>query len=144
MTYARWLLVAAALLGGAAPARAWDDYQIIQWQPRDQPAYAALKRIGVTAAKVMANRDGTGTPVEQQYAPMLAAGLPWYVENITTDFYSAYHRWFPGRQVNWRFIEAQQRFQQNPDDESVFWRDPSFADPVWQKRITRPPDRHRA
>ena len=37
--------------------------------------------------------------------------------------------------MNWRFIEAQQRFQQNPDDETVFWRDPSFADPAWQQRI---------
>jgi hypothetical protein len=129
-----WLLVAGALLG-ATPARAWDDYQIIQWQPRTQAAYAALKRLGVTAATVMANRDGTQTPVEQQYAPMLAAGLPWYVENIATDFYSAYHRWFPDRPVNWRFIEAQHRLRQDPDDTEVFWRDPSFADPVWQKRI---------
>ena len=117
------------------PAHAWDDYQIIQWQSRNEPVYAALKRLGVTAAMVMANRDGTGTPVEKQFAPMQAAGLSWYVENIATDFYSAYHRWFPNREVNWRFVEAQQRFQQNPDDETVFWRDPSFADPAWQQRI---------
>jgi hypothetical protein len=129
------LIVAGALLGGAAPAHGWDDYQIIQWQSREQPVYAALKRLGVTAAKVMADRDGTGIPVEQQYAPMLAVGLHCYVENIATDFYSAYHRWFPGRAVNWRFIEAQQRLRQDPDDETVFRRDPSFADPMWQKRI---------
>ena len=135
MKAALWPLVAGALLGGALPAHAWNDYQIIQWQSRNEPVYAALKRLGVTAAKVMANRDGTGTPVEQQCAPMLAAGLSWYVENIATDFYSAYHRWFPGRTVNWRFIEAQQRLQLNPEDEAVFWRDPSFADPVWQQRI---------
>jgi hypothetical protein len=131
---ARWLLVAGALLA-AMPARAWDDYQIIQWQSRNEPAYAALKRLGVTAAMVMANRDGTGIPAEKQFAPMQAAGLSWYVENAATDFYSAYHRWFPNREVNWRFVEAQQCFQQNPDDETVFWRDPSFADPAWQQRI---------
>ena len=131
---ARWLLVAGALLA-AMPAHAWDDYQIIQWQPRNEPVYAALKRLGVTAAMVMANRDGTGIPAEKQFAPMRAAGLSWYVENAATDFYSAYHRWFPNREVNWRFVEAQQRFRQNPDDETVFWRDPSFADPAWQQRI---------
>ncbi len=129
------LLVGGALLGAAVPAHAWDDYQIIQWQSRNEPAYAALKQLGVTAATVMANRDGTGTPVEKQFVPMQAAGLSWYVENIATDFYSAYHRWFPGRKVNWRFVEAQQRLQQDPDDETVFRRDPSFADPVWQRRI---------
>jgi hypothetical protein len=130
-----WLLAAGSLLAGALPARAWDDYQIIQWQSRNEPVYAALRQLGVTAATVMANRDGNGTPVEKQFAPMQAAGLSWYVENIATDFYSAYHRWFPNHEVNWRFVEAQQRFQQNPDDETVFWRDPSFADPAWQKRI---------
>ena len=134
MKVARWQLVAGALLA-AMPAHAWDDYQIIQWQSRNEPVYAALKRLGVTAAMVMANRDGTGMPVEKQFAPMRAAGLSWYVENIATDFYSAYHRWFPNREVNWRFVEAQQRYQQNPDDETVFWRDPSFADPAWQQRI---------
>ena len=134
MKVARWLLVAGALLA-AMPVHAWDDYQIIQWQSRNEPVYAALKRLGVTAATVMANRDGTGTPVEKQFAPMRATGLSWYVENTATDFYSAYHRWFPNREVNWRFIEAQQRFQRNPDDETVFRRDPSFDDPAWQQRI---------
>ena len=87
MKAVRWLLAAGALLGGAAPAYAWDGYQIIQWQARNAPVYAVLNRLGVTAAKVMANRDGTGTPVEQQYGPMLATGLSWYVENVATDFY---------------------------------------------------------
>ena len=77
MKPACWVLVLGVLLGGATPARAWDDYQIIQWQPRDQPAYQALKRLGVTAGKVMANRDGTATPVAEHYAPMLAEGLRW-------------------------------------------------------------------
>jgi hypothetical protein len=133
--FRRALFVLAALLGAAAPARAWNDYQIIQWQPRGQPAYLALKQIGVTGAMVMADRDGTGTPVERRQAPLLATGLSWYVENIATDFYSAYHHWFRDRPVNWRFTEAQRRFQQYPDDATVFRRDPSFADPVWQKRI---------
>ncbi len=130
------LIAAAALLAAAVPARAaWDDYEIIQWQSRNAPAYAALKRLGVSAAMVMADRDGTGAPVQRQFAPMQAVGLSWYVENIATDFYASYHRWSPPREVNWRFVEAQQRLRQNPDDQTIFRRDPSFADPVWQQRI---------
>ena len=97
MTAARWLLIAAALVAFAPSARAWDDYQIIYWQQRNQAQLATLKQLGITAATVLADRDGTGTPVEQQIAPMLANGLRWYVENIATDFYAAYHRWFPGK-----------------------------------------------
>ncbi len=136
MSVIRWLVVAGVLFGAASPACAWDDYQIIEWQHRDAAQLATLKRLGVTAATVIANRDGTGMPVQQQFAPMLANGLRWYVENIATDYYSAYHRWFPDRKVNWRFVEAQQRYRQQPDDDTALWRDPSFADPVWQKRIS--------
>ena len=90
-----WLILLVALLGASHPARAWDDYQIIEWQHRDAAQLATLKQLGVTAATVIANRDGAGPPVRQQFAPMLATGLRWYIENIATDFYSAYHRWFP-------------------------------------------------
>lgn len=128
------LAVVAALFGAAAPAHAWDDFQIIEWQPRDAAQLATLKRLGVTAATVISRRDGRPIP-SQQYAPMLATGLRWYVENIATDFYSAYHRWSPGHAVNWRFVETQQRYQQNPDDEHALWRDPSLVDPVWLQRI---------
>jgi hypothetical protein len=132
---ARRLLLLVALSVAAAPARAWDDFQIIEWQHRDAAQLATLKQLGVTAATVLANRDGSGTPVERQFAPMLENGLRWYVENIATDYYSAYHRWSPPHPVNWRFLEAQQRFRARIDDESALWREPSFADPVWQRRI---------
>ncbi len=135
MRLASRLLLLAALIGVAAPAYAWDQFQIIEWQVRNEAQLVTLKRLGITAATVIAKRDDSGTPAEQQYAPILAAGLRWYIENIATDYYSAYHRWFPGRPVNWRFVEAQHRYQQNPDDVSLLWRDPSFVDPVWQQRI---------
>ena len=135
MRFALGLLLFAALGLAGIPARAWDDFQIIEWQHRDAAQLATLKQLGVTAATVVANRDGTGTPVEQQIAPMLANGLRWYVENIATDYYSAYHRWLPPHPVNWRFLDAQQRYRANPDDESALWRDPSLADPMWQRRI---------
>ena len=136
------LLVAAAILsfpswpGLTRPStQSWSDFQIIEWQRRDAAQLATLKQLGITAATVIANRDGSGIPVEQQIAPILSNGLRWYVENIATDYYSAYHRWSPPRPVNWRFQEVQHRYQQNPDDETALWRDPSFADPVWQARI---------
>ena len=135
MRFPHWLMLAGVLLGTSAQAHAWNDYQIIEWQARDAAQLATLKQLGVTAATVIANRDGTGKPVQQQFAPMLATGLHWYVENIATDFYSAYHRWFPNRAVNWRFVEVQHRYQQNPNDQTALWRDPSFSDPVWQRKI---------
>jgi hypothetical protein len=113
----------------------WDDFQIIEWQPRNEAQLVTLKQLGVTAGTVIADRDGTGMPVQQQIAPILANGLRWYVENIATDFYSAYHRWSPPHPANWRFLDAQRRYQQNPGDYTALLRDPSFADPVWRKRI---------
>ena len=127
------LLFAACV--GTANAESWPDYQIIEWQPRNAAELATLKRIGVTAATVIADRDGTGTPLPVQTAPLQQAGLRWYVENIATDFYSQYHRWTPGKPVNWRFVDLQQRYRANSDDLSALVRDPSLSDPVWQARI---------
>ena len=127
--------VVAIFLGSASAAQAWSDYQIIEWQPRDAAQWETLKRLGVTAGMVTANRDGTGTPLEQQTAPLRAADVRWYVENIATDFYSAYHRWFPDHRVNWRFLEAQARYRADPGDDRALWRDPSLLDRGWQRRI---------
>ncbi len=129
------LLTASLASVGAARAAAWPDYQIIEWQPRNAAQLATLKRIGVTAAAAIADRDGTGTPLAVQTAPLLQAGLRWYVENIATDFYAQYHRWTPGKPVNWRFVDLQHRYRANPDDLSALVRDPSLSDPVWQARI---------
>jgi hypothetical protein len=127
------LLVAASV--SPVKAEAWPDYQIIEWQRRDPAQLATLQRLGVTAAAVTADRDGTGTPLAVQTPPLLQAGLRWYVENIATDFYAAYHRWTPGKPVNWRFVDLQHRYRANPDDLSALVRDPSLSDPVWQARI---------
>jgi hypothetical protein len=62
---------------------------LIEWQPHCEAWLATLKWLGVTAPMVIANRDGAGTPVERQLAPMLANGLKSYVENIATDYYAA-------------------------------------------------------
>jgi len=129
------VLLLLVLTAGSAAAASWPDYQIIEWQPRNAAQLATLKRIGVTAGMVIADRDGTGTPLPVQTAPLVQAGLRWYVENIATDFYSAYHRWTPGKTVNWRFQDLQRRYRADPDDLSALVRDPSLSDPVWQARI---------
>ena len=136
---ARFLAQAATvLLSLAAPVHAadWPRFEIIQWQARTPAQLETLKRIGVTAGKVTANREGNGTPVQEQFAPLHAAGMRWFVENIATDYYASYHRWTPGKIEHWRFLDAQQRYSANPNDPSVMLRDPSFLDPVWQTRIT--------
>jgi len=135
-TGVRWLL-AAACLTIAAPAFAdpWRGFPVIEWQPRNPAQLATLKRIGVTAAGVIADRDGTGTPLTVQTAPLIKAGLGWYIENAATDFYSAYHRWTPGKPVNWRFAALQQQYRANENDLAALMRDPSLSDPAWQARI---------
>ncbi len=41
----------------------------------------------------------------------------------------------PGKPVNWRFLDVQQRYRANPDDPSALMRDPSLSDPAAQARI---------
>jgi hypothetical protein len=61
--------------------------------------------------------------------------LRWYVENIATDFYSAYHRAFPDRPKNWKFLEAKRLHSKDPSGHEAFKRDPSLSDPQWLKTI---------
>src|SRR5262249_30899930 len=101
----------------APPNRGWRDYRVILWQAVEAAQGATLRGWGVTAGKVLGNRDDAGPPLDQEkIAPLLDADLQWYVENIATDFYSPYHRWFPNHPVNWRFLQVQKRYRDNPDD----------------------------
>ena len=116
--------------------RRWSDYQIIMWQKRTAEQYAALRELGITAGTILANRGSEAADyMEKQYAPLLARDLRWYVENIATDFYSAYHRWSPDHPENWRFLQSKERYRTNPNDISAFIRDPSLSDPEWLQRI---------
>jgi Beta-galactosidase len=122
--------------GLAAPAHAsWDSFEIIEWQDRDAAQLETLRKLGVTGVKVMADRDGTGIPLDQQTPVPRQAGLRWYIENIATDFYASYHRYTPGQPVNWRFLAAQRQYQVKPDDETLLFREPSLLDPSWRTRI---------
>jgi hypothetical protein len=64
--------------------------------------------------------------------------MPWYVENLATDFYAAYHYWTPEHpnDVNWRFTALKQRYRRDPMDVSINIRAPSLSDPEWFSRIS--------
>lgn len=108
------------------PAKAWRDYQAIMWQGKTSRQYAALKQLGITAGAAFGQLDTDPT-----IAALCNNNLRWYVENIATDFYSAYHRWFPDRPVNWRFELAKQQYREDPASASALIRDPSLSDAHW-------------
>jgi hypothetical protein len=114
---------------------AWHSFQIIEWQPRNAAQWKTLQEAGATAGTVVADRDGTGIPLDLQTAVLRAAGLRWYIENIATDFYASYHRYTPGRPVNWRFLAAQQHYRATPADPAAWFREPSLLDQTWRARI---------
>src|SRR5499427_1071233 len=112
------------------PQPAWWDYQIIMWQAQTAEQYATLKKLGVTAGAVVYRNSGQAPP-----DALLQNDLRWYVENIATDFYSAYHRLLPDRPKNWKFLEAKRLYEKDPSSTEAFKRDPSLSDPEWLTAI---------
>ena len=112
------------------PQPAWWDYQIVMWQPQTAEQYATLKKIGITAGAVVYRNSGQA-PLDA----LLQNDLRWYVENIATDFYSAYHRVLPDRPKNWKFLEAKRLYEKDPSSTEAFRRDPSLSDPEWLTAI---------
>jgi hypothetical protein len=130
------LLAFAAASTGAAPGGPWSDYRAIIWHPQKAGSCAALKELGIDAGAVIPeDRERPAQGIEQRVAPLRDCGLAWYVENIATDFYSAYHRYTAGKPVNWRFVEVKKAYQDNPLDPRALMRDPSLSDPDWQAKI---------
>ncbi len=123
------LLCLAGLAGpAAAEASRWDDYQLIMWQDQEVAGMAGLARLGFSGVKLR----GTGGQIDPaSVAARRQAGLPWFVENIATDFYAPYHRYTEGKPVTWLFDAARARRQQAPGDRSVFLRAPGLSDPAW-------------
>jgi hypothetical protein len=108
--------------------RQWRDYVIMMWQPHTTEQTRLLKTLGINGGQY----TGRGsTPPDF----LIDNDLRWYAENIATDFYSAYHRWFPDRPVNWLFIQAKDLYRANPASLDAFKRHPSLSDPVWLARI---------
>src|SRR5216684_529914 len=81
------------------------------------------------------HRDEQSTYSADHLGRLIDADLRCYLENIATDFYSSYHRWYADRPVNWRFLEAKQRYWENPLDRSAFLREPSLSDQEWITKI---------
>ncbi len=130
--------VAAAVLAialGATPAFSapavaapFGEFEVIMWQDHSPSEMAGLSRLSFTGVKLM----GTGGRVDpSKLAAEQASGLPWYLENIATDFFSPYHRYTPGKPANWLFDAAKARLRTDPADTAVFVREPSLSDPVW-------------
>ena len=110
------------------PDRDWRDYRIVMWQDYPADQWPTLKSMGINAGQYVGRN---------QPPPDFLAGsnLQWYAENIATDFYSEYHRFFPDRPVNWRFIEAKELYKKDPTSKEAFKRHPSLSDPAWLEKI---------
>jgi len=110
------------------PDRSWWDYAIIMWQQHSFQMFAQLKKLGINAGEYSGRSKA---PPEF----LLDNDLRWYAENIATDFYSEYHRWYPDRPVNWAFLKAKELYKKDPAGKEAFKRHPSFSDPIWLKKI---------
>jgi hypothetical protein len=110
------------------PGRQWRDYMIMMWQQYDERDARLLKTLGINGGQYLGRNE---TPPDF----LLNNDLRWYAENIATDFYAAYHRWFPDRPVNWLFREAKDLYKKDPTGKQAFKRRPSLSDPVWLEKI---------
>ena len=75
---------AAASFVASPPGRGWSDYQIIMWQLQTPAAYAALKRLGVSAGMLPMDHE-RHVYIDDWIAPLLDNDLRFYLENIATD-----------------------------------------------------------
>ena len=128
---AAFLAVTAPSTPAAADPR-WDEYQLLMWQDHPPAALAGLRRLGFTGTKLF----GTGGRIDPQtLADRRASGLPYYLENIATDFYAPYHRYTPNKLVTWLFDRDRERRRADPADARVFLRDPSLSDPAFAATV---------
>src|SRR5713101_6813615 len=81
------------------------------------------------------HRDASSIYTPGDLERLLDADLRCYLENIATDFYSPYHKWYDDRPANWRFLEAKQRYWENRLDLGAFIREPSLSDQEWLNKI---------
>jgi Beta-galactosidase len=128
MIRAAILAMALALLAGPARAdKPFDRFEVIMWQDHTPAQVAGLKRLGFTGIRLYAT---SGNIDPATVAARQASGLPWFVENIATDFYAPYHRYTPGKSVTWLFDAAKAQLRADPADTAVFNRRPSLSDPA--------------
>ena len=131
-----FLLFSAAPARAAAPSPAWPHFEIILYQTETAAQLTALRDIGVSAGMVRARRDEAAAE-DPHLARLQALGFRFYVENIATDFYSAYHRWQGETPVNAAFLADQALHRQNPTAIAPFLRVPSLGDRHWRNIVAR-------
>lgn len=106
------------------PDRTWWDYQNIMWQGGSAEHFKALEKVGVNAGK--SSEHSMVLP-----EMLLQDDLRWYVENIATDFYSAYHIYRPDRPYNYALLQAKALYRKDPNSNEGLKRNPSLSDPHW-------------
>jgi hypothetical protein len=110
------------------PVHTWWDYSIIMWQNYSPDFFAKLKGLGINGGQYVGrNRNLPDF--------LLRNDLRWYAENIATDFYSAYHRYYPDRDNGWEFKQARAAHQKDPSSLEPFKRHPSLTDEAWLKKV---------
>ncbi len=119
---------AAAEFIARPPDAQWRDYTIIMWQHRNAQQVAALKKIGIQGGQWVGRNKSL-----PEF--LLNNDVRWYAENIATDFYSEYHRYFPDRRVNWKFTETRELYKKDRTSLEPLKRHPSLSDPNWLQKI---------
>jgi hypothetical protein len=109
-------------------AHSWWDYEIIMWQNYNREMFGKLQALGIDGGQYSGR---SRTPPEF----LLKNDLRWYAENIATDFFSAYHRYFPDRDNGWFFHQARLAHQGDPRSLEPFKRHPSLSDREWLQKI---------
>jgi len=110
----------------------WWDYEDHHVAKTTTPSNTPRsKKLGITAAMHRGKPVDLPEYLAKKDLPqdLLRNDLRWYLENIATDFYSEYHRWFPDRPVNWKFEEAKVLYGKDPSSKEAFKRHPSLSDP---------------
>ena len=110
------------------PERTWWDYIIMMWQQYSRTDFATLKTLGINGGEYGGK---SRTPPDF----LLDNDLRWYAENIATDFYSEYHRWYSDRPTNWKFTWVKELYKKDPASKEAFKRHPSLTDAEWLQKI---------
>jgi hypothetical protein len=106
----------------------WWDYMTIMWQGNTAASFNAMKSLGVNVGK---------SPEHSAALPLalLQADLRFYVENIATDFYAAYHRYRADRPYNFDLLRAKELYKSDRSSKQALKREPSLADPAWLNAV---------
>ncbi len=110
------------------PHRTWWDYTIIMWQHYPAELLPSLQKLGINAGEWV----GRNRNIPEF---LLSHDMRWYAENIATDFYSEYHRWYPDRPNHWAFLQAKELYKKDPTSKEPFKRHPSLSDATWLTKI---------